>query len=143
MSISLFFKNLLFSSIYSVCFYFKYSSQNNVVMLISFQRRLHFLSTVIMLHFLFFLYKTIVFIYEKQLINISLFLIIIIIPYLKKREVNKLTSLFRIVLKFNSTCFLCLLWRVWYRDRLLPKTLSCRGNVLSSNNRVRRTSALS
>lgn len=27
-----------------------------------------------MLHFLFFLYKTIVFIYEKQLINISLFL---------------------------------------------------------------------
>lgn len=68
-------------------------------MLISFQRRLHFLSTVIMLHFLFFLYKTIVFIYEKQLINISLFLIIIIIPYLKKREVNRITSLPRYVLK--------------------------------------------
>lgn len=67
-------------------FQIKNSSQNNVVMLISFQRRLHFLSTVIMLHFLFFLYKTIVFIYEKQLINISLFLIIIIIPYLKKEK---------------------------------------------------------
>lgn len=39
-----------------------------------------------MLHFLFFLYKTIIFIYEKQLINISLFLIIIIIPYLKKEK---------------------------------------------------------
>ena len=52
-----------------------------------------------MLHFLLFLYKTIVFIYEKQLINISLFLIIIIIPYLKKREVNRITSLPRYVLK--------------------------------------------